>query len=103
MLYVVAPNEVEQMVFDGSCDLGIGFFAAHRQGLEYRPLFTSTMNLYCGREHPLFERAPDDLSLEEVISKTGKTQRRLLGAFIDELTAVHADVDRGCFRIGASI
>src|SRR5215471_14598193 len=35
VLYVVAPNEVEQMVFDGSCDLGIGFFPARRQGLDF--------------------------------------------------------------------
>lgn len=68
VLHVVAPNEVEQMVFDGSCDLGIGFFPARRQGLGYHPLFTSSMNLYCGRGHPLFDRAPDDLALDEVLA-----------------------------------
>jgi LysR family transcriptional regulator, transcriptional activator for bauABCD operon len=69
VLHVVAPNEVEQMVLDGSCDLGIGFFPARRQGLEYQPLFTSRMNLYCGREHPLFDRAPNQLSLETVLAE----------------------------------
>jgi DNA-binding transcriptional LysR family regulator len=69
VLYVVSPNEVEQMVFDGSCDLGIGFFPARRQGLEYVPLFTSDMDLYCGRQHPLFKRAPRDVSLDEVLAQ----------------------------------
>jgi DNA-binding transcriptional LysR family regulator len=69
VLYVVSPNEVEQMVFDGSCDLGIGFFPARRQGLEYLPLFTSDMGLYCGRQHPLFKRAPHDVDLDEVLAQ----------------------------------
>jgi DNA-binding transcriptional LysR family regulator len=69
VLYVVSPNEVEQMVFDGSCDLGIGFFPARRQGLEYLPLFTSHMDLYCGRRHPLFARTPHDVTLEEVLAE----------------------------------
>lgn len=66
VIYVVATNEVEQMVFDGSCDLGIGFFPARRQGLDYHPLFSTDMNLYCGRKNPLFERAPEKLTLEDV-------------------------------------
>jgi DNA-binding transcriptional LysR family regulator len=69
VLYVVAPNEVEQMVFDGSCDLGIGFFPARRQGLDYHPIFTSNMNLYCGREHPLFDKAPNRMTLDEVLAR----------------------------------
>jgi DNA-binding transcriptional LysR family regulator len=68
VLYVVAPNEVEQMVFDGSCDLGIGFFPSRRQGLDFVPLFASRMNLYCGRGHPLFDKAPDGVGLEEVLA-----------------------------------
>jgi LysR family transcriptional regulator, transcriptional activator for bauABCD operon len=69
VLYVVAPNEVEQMVFDGSSDLGIGFFPARRQGLDYHPLFSSNMNLYCGRKNSLFERAPERLTLEDVLTE----------------------------------
>ncbi len=69
MLYVVAPNEVEQMVFDGSCDMGIGFFPARRQGLDYHPIFTSSMNLYCGRKNALFARAPNKVTLDEVLAE----------------------------------
>lgn len=69
VLHVVATNEVEQMVLDGSCDIGIGFFPARRQGLEYAPLFSAEMNLYCGRGHPLFERAPDNLDVDNVLTE----------------------------------
>jgi LysR family transcriptional regulator, transcriptional activator for bauABCD operon len=69
VLYVVAPGAVEQMVFDGSCDLGIGFFPARRQGLEYHALFSAGMNLYCGRQNPLFDAAPDRLTLDEVLAQ----------------------------------
>ena len=67
-LNVVVPNTVEQMVLDGSCDLGIGFYPTHRQSLEYAPLFTSHMHLYCGNRHSLFERAPNDLVVDEVLA-----------------------------------
>lgn len=67
MLHVVTPNEVEQMVLDGSGDLGIGFFPSHPQSLEFEPLFASGMNLYCGRDHPLYAHAPDRLSLDDVL------------------------------------
>ncbi|MDE0342389.1 MAG: LysR family transcriptional regulator [Deltaproteobacteria bacterium] len=67
-LDVVAPDEVEQMVLSGACDLGIGFFPARRQGLEYKPLFTSRMDLYCAPGNPLFATAPEGLQLDEVFS-----------------------------------
>lgn len=67
VIHVAATNDVEQMVLDGSCDLGIGFFPARRQGLKYHPVFSARMNLYCGASHPLFARAPHDLQLEDVL------------------------------------
>jgi LysR family transcriptional regulator, transcriptional activator for bauABCD operon len=69
VINVVAPNEVEQMVFDGSCDLGIGFFPARRQGLDYWPLFSTHMNLYCSRKNPLYQRAPDKVTVEEILAE----------------------------------
>ncbi len=69
VLHVVAANEVDQMVLNGSCDVGIGFFPARRQSLDYAPLFTARMNLYCGKGHRLFERAPDDLDIDEVLTE----------------------------------
>ncbi|WP_417804368.1 LysR family transcriptional regulator [Thalassospira lucentensis] len=66
---VTATNDVEQMVLDGSCDLGIGFFPARRQGLTYNPLYTAGMHLYCGARSPLFERAPYDLAIEDILAE----------------------------------
>jgi LysR family transcriptional regulator, transcriptional activator for bauABCD operon len=67
VLNILSPNEVEEAVFDGTCDLGIGYFPARRQGLDYHPLFSADMNLYCGQGHPLFPKAPNNVSLEEVL------------------------------------
>lgn len=64
---VLTPNAVEQAVLDGSRDIGIGFFIARRQMLEYHPLFTSEMNLYCGYGHPLFDYA-DTTSENDVVN-----------------------------------
>jgi LysR family transcriptional regulator, transcriptional activator for bauABCD operon len=80
VLYVVAPNEVEQMVFDGSCDLGIGFFPARRQGLDYQPVFSASMNLYCGHKNRLFARAPDGLTLDEVLAEEHAARGYVSGA-----------------------
>jgi len=69
VLTVVAASEVEQMVLDGSCDVGIGFFPARRQGLEYEALYTARMDLYCGRGSPLFENAPNKVTLNKVLAE----------------------------------
>ncbi|WP_417280586.1 LysR family transcriptional regulator [Celeribacter sp.] len=69
VINVAATNDVEQMVLDGSCDLGVGFFPARRQGLTYHSLYTSGMNLYCGDRSPLFDRAPNELALEDVLAE----------------------------------
>lgn len=69
VIHVAATNDVEQMVLDGSCDLGIGFFPARRQGLKYHPVFSARMNLYCAATHPLFARLPHDVRLEDVLAQ----------------------------------
>ncbi|KAB2726449.1 LysR family transcriptional regulator [Brucella anthropi] len=53
---VLTPNAVEQSILDGSRDIGIGFFIARRQMLDYHPLFESDIHLYCGTAHPLFDQ-----------------------------------------------
>lgn len=64
---VLTPNAVEQSILDGSRDIGIGFFIARRQMLDYHPLFSSEMNLYCGDTHPMFQR-PEHVSEEDVVA-----------------------------------
>ena len=59
----VAPTPaIERGILDGS--LQVGVIPAHRnsRSLVYAKLFDETMLLYCGRGHPLFERAPPKLT-----------------------------------------
>jgi DNA-binding transcriptional LysR family regulator len=61
-------NEIERGVMEGRIHLGI--IPAHRSSpsLNYEHLYYEQMYLYCGREHPLFERADNELSVDEVKS-----------------------------------
>ena len=56
-LHCVASDEIERAVLAQQVDVGIGVFHQHRPGLRYKHLYDDTIELYCGRRHPLFERA----------------------------------------------
>ncbi len=55
-------NNIENGVINGRFHIGI--IPAHRPSntLDYEPLFGEQMYLYCGKGHPLFERAPGEVS-----------------------------------------
>ena len=65
-VHVAEPAVIEKRLLDGSLHVGISAFYHHAPGLVYRPLFEEAHSLYCGRSHPLFERARRRLSEEEV-------------------------------------
>jgi DNA-binding transcriptional LysR family regulator len=54
---VTSPSEIERVVLEGSCDLGLGTCGRHSPYLDYDDLFEERQVLYCGRGHPLFERS----------------------------------------------
>ena len=56
-IHVVPVNQIEKGVLDGHYQVGI--IPTHRpsSSLHYIPLFGEQMHLYCGRGHPLFDRA----------------------------------------------
>ena len=56
----LAPDEIERAVLDGRVGLGIGVFHQHRPGLVYETLYRDPVELYCGRDHPLFASAAED-------------------------------------------
>jgi DNA-binding transcriptional LysR family regulator len=56
-LHVTSPAEIERVVLEGGCDLGLGTCGRHSPYLEYEDLFEERQVLYCGRGHPLFERS----------------------------------------------
>lgn len=57
-LHVAPLNAIERGVLDGQFQIGV--IPGHRssQTLAYDELFTETMFLYCGAQHPLFKAAP---------------------------------------------
>ena len=60
---MVAPNEVEQGVLDGSLHVGVVPQANALSGLEYQPLYSERSLLYCAVGHPLFY--VDDAQLDD--------------------------------------
>lgn len=73
-VHVAPPNQLEFMVLGGQAHLAVGFFPRRLSQLEYEPAFISQMELYCGREHPLFA-APDAELDPGVIARFDHAQR----------------------------
>ncbi|MGB4827413.1 MAG: LysR family transcriptional regulator [Paracoccaceae bacterium] len=55
-LRVTSPSEIERVVLEGSCDLGLGTCGQHSPYLDYEDVFDERQVLYCGKGHPLFKR-----------------------------------------------
>lgn len=63
---VASPSEIGHSITDHRLHIAIAT-AHHRQpGLIYEEIYQERQFLYCGRGHPLFERAPFDLSPEDM-------------------------------------
>lgn len=65
-LHVMRPDELEQAVLEERLHLAIGAFHHHLSGLDYKPLFEEEQNLYCGTDHPFFERSDESLTIAEI-------------------------------------
>lgn len=63
---VVPSNDVERAVYDGRCDLGLTGGRSPLNGLKYEQAYSERIMLYCGARHPLFERASETLTDEEL-------------------------------------
>lgn len=59
---------IEAGVLDGRFHLGVTPDHRRSDALCYQPLFHERMDLYCGRQHPLFGRGAAPLALEELRS-----------------------------------
>ena len=62
------PGELENAIIRREADLGVAWMSAAKPSLAAIRLFTERQIACCGRGHPLFERAPDDVSLDELDS-----------------------------------
>ncbi|MBB6522908.1 LysR family transcriptional regulator [Pseudoteredinibacter isoporae] len=58
--------EIERALLAGRAD--IGFIPCHRElgSVSYLPLYQEQYQLYCGKEHPLFETASDAISEDTI-------------------------------------
>lgn len=57
-VHVAPPNKLEEMVLGAQAHMAIGFFPRRLSQLSYAPIFTSRMELFCGKKHPLYRQAP---------------------------------------------
>lgn len=68
-LFVRSPSELETQLLNGQLQLALGYFWHRVASLRYTPLFVERQVAYCGRGHPLFERAghvaPEELAEHE--------------------------------------
>ncbi len=77
---VTSPSEIERMVLEGSCDLGLGTCGQHSPYLDYEDLFEERQVLYCGRGHTMFERgdiAVPDLNDQQFVRRAYAAPEKL--------------------------
>jgi DNA-binding transcriptional LysR family regulator len=65
-LQIREPAQIERNLLDGSMHVGLAPFYHHVHGLSYQSLLNESHELYCASGHPLFARAPRDISIEEL-------------------------------------
>jgi DNA-binding transcriptional LysR family regulator len=82
-VHMLTPRELERGVVDGSLHVAIA--PEHRRvaGLEYVPLFVEPNQLYCGRQHPLFE-VPDERITPAMLDEAGRISRGYLERFDEQ-------------------
>lgn len=71
-LHVGTLNGIESGVMDGKYQLGVIPLHRESSSLNYQPLFSEAMSLYCGNYHPAFSRA-------QQITATDLTQLAYVG------------------------
>lgn len=66
-LYVLSPDEIERRVLDERLHVGITPVMHEVAGLSYSYLFDEFNYLYCGRGHPLFDRADSEITTADLV------------------------------------
>ncbi|CAI8931699.1 LysR family transcriptional regulator, transcriptional activator for bauABCD operon [Pseudomonas sp. IT-P12] len=65
-IFVNSPTELELAVIDGQLDVAISYFSRPLPTLNYQPLYTEEIGIFCGRANPLFE--VESPSLEQLMA-----------------------------------
>jgi DNA-binding transcriptional LysR family regulator len=61
-LLTSSPEQVTQLILEGSADVGISAIPRSVPEVEVHPLFEEVMTLYCGARHPLFGRSDSQIT-----------------------------------------
>lgn len=84
---VTSPAEIERVVLEGSCDLGLGTCGQHSPYLDYENIFEERQVLYCGQGHALFDRHHDltmaDLKDHQFVRRAYAAPEQLPGIKIE--------------------
>ena len=80
--HTLTPDEIERAVLENRANLGIGVFHQHRPGLTYKALLDDPVELYCGKGHALFDRAPhnfdrNDLHEADLVHRAYLSERQV--------------------------
>ena len=63
---MTSSEHVYSAVLEGSADLGFTALIRHSEALEATPVCTEQMGIFCGRDHPLFDRDDAELTYDEL-------------------------------------
>lgn len=73
-VHVAPPNDLERMVLDGQVHVATSYFPRRLPQLEYEPMFSMRMELYCGKSHPFFSMSDRRIS-ESMVASMEHAQR----------------------------
>ena len=65
-LRIAPPNELQRAVADLALHVNIGIAPTRVPVLDYEPLYVEQVRLFCGRNHPLFDRVDEDLTVDHI-------------------------------------
>ena len=98
---VKRPQDILNGIMDGSVHIGVGSFDNTLTGLSYSGLYEEAHALYCGRGHPLFDRA--DEPIDEVEVRRYAWAHRGYWSRQRQKSVNPADVDRFAHEIEAQL
>jgi DNA-binding transcriptional LysR family regulator len=104
------PLELSRQLLDQRLDAAIHSFPNHAPGLRYVPVFSEVQTLYCSREHTLFSRSDETITVDELeqsdyagrtyyggVLKTGNFRPRTVNAKSSSMDGVVACILSGRF------
>ena len=77
----LAPDEIEHAILDGRASVGVGVFHQHKPGILYQAICDDPIELYCGRDHPLFAVAGNatsgELAVADLVRRAYLSERQV--------------------------